>query len=198
MSSSGSKKERFMALFEPVHARLEHFALALTRNGEAARDIVGETVLVAYERFDSLRHPEAFLSFLFTIARRVYQRRSLAASRTEPLEESHWSSLHDSRLSPEASADIGAVYAALGELPEQQREAVILFEILGLSMNEIRDIQGGTLVAVKVRISRGRKRLAKILGVDDVGPAAPRTGSAADDARRSIDSMNLYSVAEEL
>jgi RNA polymerase sigma-70 factor, ECF subfamily len=199
MSSSGSTTERFMALLDPVHDRLEHFALALTRNGEAARDIVGETILIAYERFDSLRHPEAFLSFLFTIARRVYQRRATLARRTERLEESHWAGLHDTRLAPDASADIRAVYEALDELPEPQREAVILFEILGLSMSEIREIQGGTLVAVKVRISRGRKRLAKILGVDEAPAEPPRAnGRPSDSSRTSIDTLNLYTVAEEL
>jgi RNA polymerase sigma-70 factor, ECF subfamily len=199
MSSSGDKKERFMALFDPVHDRLEHFALALARNGEAARDIVGETVLIAFDRFDTLRHPDAFLSFLFTIARRVYQQRSRSAARTEPLEEHHWDRLYDPRLAPDASADIGAVHEALALLPEPQREAVILFEILGLSIKEIREIQGGTIVAVKVRISRGRKRLAKLLGVDETRTAAPHASARPDTSdRRSVESMNLYTVAEEL
>src|SRR5688500_15221113 len=101
MSSSALKQERFMSLFDPVHDRLEHFAIALTRNGEAARDIVGETILIAYESFDSLRHPEAFLSYLFTIARRVYQKRVHASARTERLEDSHWRDLHDPRLAPD-------------------------------------------------------------------------------------------------
>ena len=34
------------------------------------------------------------------------------------------------------------------------------------SMKEIQEVQGGNLIAVKVRISRGRKKLAKLLGVD--------------------------------
>jgi RNA polymerase sigma-70 factor (ECF subfamily) len=196
MSSSGDKKERFMALLVPVHGRLEHFALALTHNADAARDIVGETILIAYERFDSLRHHEAFLSFLFTIARRVHQHRARHARRSEPLEEPHWESLRDPRPAPDAAADIRAVYDALAELSAPQREAVILFEILGLSLKEIREIQGGTLVAVKVRISRARKRLAKILGVDahdDVrAPSRPIT------EHRAIESLNIYSAIEDL
>ena len=188
-----------MALFDPVHGRLEHFAIALARNGETARDIVGETVLIAYEQFDDLRHPEAFLSYLFTIARRVYQRRAAAGARTEPLQESHWSGLRDTRLAPDVSADIGAVHAALARLPEQQREAVILFEIIGLPMKEIQAIQGGTLVAVKVRIARGRRKLAKILGVDEAPPEPERADVSEDPVpRAAVDSMNLFSVAREL
>lgn len=186
-----------MALFDPVHDRLEHFALALTRNGETARDVVGETVLIAFERFESLRHPEAFLSFLFTIARRVYQQRMRSGARTEPLEEAHWNALHDPRMAPDVSADIRAVYDALARLPEAQREAVTLFEILGLSLREIHEIQGGTLVAVKVRISRGRKRLARLLGVEEMRQVE-RTSRADTADCRSVESMNLYTVIEEL
>ena len=199
MSSSGDKNDRFMALFDPVHSRLEHFVLALTRNREAARDIVGDTVMIAYERFDSLRDPEAFLSFLFTIARRVYQQRARTGRRSEPLEESHWAGLCDPQMAPDVAADITAVYDALDSLPEPQREAVALFEILGLSTKEIQQIQGGTLIAVKVRLSRGRRRLAKLLGVEE-SPRQQRSRSASAGAidRNAIDSLSHYPITEEL
>jgi RNA polymerase sigma-70 factor (ECF subfamily) len=197
MSSSGDRKERFMALLDPLHGRLEHFALALTRDRDAARDIVGETILIAYERFETLREPAAFLSYLFTIARRVHQARQRHGRRTESLEAAHWERLHDPRLAPDIRADISAVYAALEQLPAPQREAVVLFEIVGLSLKEIHEIQGGTLVAVKVRISRGRKRLAKILGVDAT-PAAPRDRSSAASEHRRVEPLPLYTVIEDL
>lgn len=54
-------------------------------------------------------------------------------------------------------------YAALDTLPDKQREAVIMFEILGFSMKEIHDVQGRTLIAIKVRISRGRAELTRLL-----------------------------------
>lgn len=38
-----------------------------------------------------------------------------------------------------------------------------MFEILGFSMKEIHEVQGGTLIAVKVRISRGRSELTRLL-----------------------------------
>jgi RNA polymerase sigma-70 factor (ECF subfamily) len=52
---------------------------------------------------------------------------------------------------------------ALARLPEKQREAVILFEISGFSLAEIREIQGGSLSGVKSRIVRGRDNLANLL-----------------------------------
>src|SRR5687768_5376365 len=118
-----------MELFDPVHDRLERFARALTRDREMARELVAETVLIAYENFDSLRHPEAFLSFLFTIARRAFQKQSRKDSRSEPLADAHVNTMHDPRMQPDLHADISAVYAALEKLPQTQREAVVLFEI---------------------------------------------------------------------
>ena len=46
-------------------------------------------------------------------------------------------------------------------------KALTLFEISGLSLEEIREIQGGSLPGVKSRVQRGRKKLAEIMGVDD-------------------------------
>ncbi len=186
MNASHEKQQRFLALFEPVQPSLERFALAVTGEREKGRDVVAETVLIAYERFDSLRSPEAFLSFLFTIATRVHRREVKMERRMERVDDERLKSLLDPGLPPDAAADITAVHAALARLPEKQREAVVLFEIMGVPMKEIREIQGGTLTSVKVRIFRGRKRLAELLGVDDVKrseqPAAKRREARPDDS----------------
>ncbi len=68
------KQQRFMKLFQPAQPRLQRFVLAMTRDAERAKDIVSETILIAFQRFETLRHDEAFLSFLFTIATRVARR----------------------------------------------------------------------------------------------------------------------------
>ena len=167
MNSSYDKQERFLSLFQPVQPNLERFAIALTGDGERGKDLAAETVLIAYERFGTLRSPDAFLSFLFTIATRVHRRQVALEKRRGKMEEGDLEKVFDPGLPPDIAADIGAVHRALGKLPEKQREAVVLFEIMGVPMKEIREIQGGTLTAVKVRISRGRKALAKLLGVSD-------------------------------
>ena len=69
------RQQRFMALLRPLQPNLERFAYAMARDREEARDIAGETILIAWERFDSVKHPEAFLSFLFTVATRIHRKR---------------------------------------------------------------------------------------------------------------------------
>ena len=51
-----------MQLLLPVQKRLEAFCFAMTRNEDEACDLVGETILRAYEHFAQIRDSEAFLS----------------------------------------------------------------------------------------------------------------------------------------
>ncbi|MBK8911835.1 MAG: RNA polymerase sigma factor [Chlorobi bacterium] len=164
------RQQRFMALLRPLQPNLDRFAYAMARDREEARDIAGETILIAWERFESVRQPQAFLSFLFTIATRVHRKRRAYQQRHPQLPDGHVADLYDTSTPPDIAADVGALHTALQQLPEKQREAVMMFELLGFSMKEIQQIQGGTLVAVKVRISRGRKRLAELLGVRKTQP----------------------------
>jgi RNA polymerase sigma-70 factor, ECF subfamily len=55
------------------------------------------------------------------------------------------------------------VRRAVGSLPPLQREAVILFEYEGLSLNDVAEITGADVGAVKGRLYRARERLKTIL-----------------------------------
>jgi RNA polymerase sigma-70 factor (ECF subfamily) len=182
--SQTEKQQRFMALFQPAQPRLQRFVLAMTRDPERTKDIVGETILIAFQRFETLRHDGAFLSFLFTIATRVAHRNARTGSMTT-LDSDEAGQLADPSTPADVAADIGRLHAALQLLPEKQREAVLLFEIAGFSTAEVRDVQGGTLVAVRVRLARGRKRLAALLGVQAPSPLAA-TERMGDDTRSSL------------
>ena len=181
-----------MELLKPVQPNLERFVLAMTRDTETARDITAETILVAFERFETLRNPQAFLSFLFTIAVRIHRKQRNRAQRTAPLDQEILPEIIAPDTPPDIAADISALYSALQSLPEKQREAVVLFEITGLRMKEIREIQGGTLTAVKVRISRGRKKLAEVLGVSE---RALNTGTRTSEENQSVNTTHeFYSI----
>jgi RNA polymerase sigma-70 factor (ECF subfamily) len=158
------KHKRFMALLEPCLAKLSRYCHAMTADREEAKDLVSDSVLAAYEHFDSLRAPEAFTSYIFKTARHVYYRRSRRKKLWTVLGKTH-ESIPDGRShQAEVRLDTEALDRALRELPEKQREAVVLFEISGLSLEEIRRVQGGSLSGVKTRLVRGREKLAEILG----------------------------------
>jgi RNA polymerase sigma-70 factor, ECF subfamily len=198
MSLRSDKHDRFLTLLKKDQPALERYVLAMTRDTETAKDVVAETVLIAFERFETLKSHEAFLSFLFTIATRAYRRAEAKSARVPRAGEGAIEAMLDPGLSPETATDIAAVYRALALLPEKQREAVYLFEITGLSIREIQMIQGGTAVAVKVRISRGRRKLAEYLGVDELRrEEKPTTGSKKENDEVDIDALHFLSLAEK-
>ncbi len=141
----------------------------LSGERERAKDLLSETVLLAYQHFGELRDPAAFKAYLFKIASRLDQAWNKRAKREvrltpELTSELERTLLHSEGTEIERSLEVQELYAALAELPARQREAIILFEISGLSLEEVHAIQGGSLSGVKSRIFRGRDTLAKMLG----------------------------------
>ena len=59
--------ERFMVLYESVYQDLYRLAYYYLGNPQDAEDVVGETVLRAYEKFSSLKNEDAVRSWIFKI-----------------------------------------------------------------------------------------------------------------------------------
>ena len=68
---SNKKQVRFMQLYEPIHDRFERFCRARVYGEMDHGDLMNETLLRAFDKFDTLKSDDAFLSFLFGIAIRV-------------------------------------------------------------------------------------------------------------------------------
>lgn len=139
---------------------------------ERAKDLVSETILKAYESFGNVREPGAFQSYLFTIAVRLNRLERMRSKRWTRVTSEHYELASDA-AAPDANADASHLYEALAKLPAEQREAIVMSEILGMKLVEVAEAQNATLGAVKTRVSRGRKRLAELLGVTDDNAAAP-------------------------
>ena len=167
MSNNETKQERFLRLLAPVQEPLERFALFLTRNREDARDLISETLLHAFEKLETLRDEITFQSFIFTIARRTFYNRKTRTRKFEYRDNEEIDELFcGGGIAADDALDVQFLYKALDKLPEVQREAVVMAEIMGFSHKEIQKIQGGTVTGVKVRIFRAKRQLAKLLGAD--------------------------------
>lgn len=151
------------------------FTLCYRQLGErtAAEDAAQETFLSAYRAIAQFRGG-SFRGWLLRIAlnhardelrrrRRRLPTRSLTAddadeSSIEPPDPTAdpATALHDRTLAP-------ALERALRELPQNQRDVVLLADVHGLPYDEIAAITGVALGTVKSRLSRGRERLRAIL-----------------------------------
>lgn len=150
-----------MHLYKPVHARFERFCKARVYGEMDFKDLMQETVVVAFEKFDELKNKDTFLHFLFGISIRVL------SNSNRKIKEEQWSASFENRSTnyseAEKQLEIEDLYKALGKLPESQKEALILFEISGFSIKEIAALQEAGEDAVKKRLTRGRQELAKLL-----------------------------------
>ena len=155
------KKELFMLLYEPVHDSFERFCKARAYGYMPFRDLMQETLLVAYSKFEQLKEHDKVLYFLFGIATRLLanQRRKISpVYQDEISESSHF-------LHPEAErkSEVDHLYKALSLLPADQRDALIYFEIVGFSVKEISVFQKKSEVAIRQQLSRGRQKLLALL-----------------------------------
>ncbi|MEZ5292580.1 MAG: sigma-70 family RNA polymerase sigma factor [Vicinamibacterales bacterium] len=146
-------------------------AVRLTRNGDAARDLVQETYLKAIRARERFQPGTNLKAWLYTILHNTWRnsRRDAARARvsfdSDTLDlavETGKGGLVDDET-PEASllkraADV-EIREALDALPAVFREAVWLRDVEDLSYSEIADALAVPIGTVMSRISRGRKLL---------------------------------------
>ncbi|MES2799078.1 MAG: RNA polymerase sigma factor [Bacteroidota bacterium] len=156
-----TKQEHFLKLYEPIHDRFERFCRARVFGDMDYRDLMNETLLVAFNKFDSLRSESAFLSFLFGISVRIIGNQ--LQKKKEQRFSRDWIEPTDFGDQTLERADVYFLHQALANLPEEQRECLILFEISGFSIKEIMEIQSSSESAVKQRLKRGRERLTELV-----------------------------------
>jgi len=156
------QQEKFLLLYKPIHDRFERFCRARVYGNMEYQDLMNETLLVAYKKFDSLKDEKAFLSFLIGISVRI-----LANNHKKNTEDlivgSNYSNHQDVNSHTDLDAEIYFLYKALAELPDEQRECLVLFEITGFSIKEIMEIQNSSESAIKQRLKRSRAKLLELL-----------------------------------
>ena len=152
-----------MNLYEPIHTGFIRYCKAKSYGIIDYEDLVNESVTRAFEGFDKLKDKDAFPAYLYGISKNIIknelrkktstQKYDLYKIDSEVLTENH----------AEQKFEIEILYKALAQIPEKQKEAIILFEITGYSIKEISKIQSSSESAVKQRLKRGRAQLAKII-----------------------------------
>ncbi|MFT6243718.1 MAG: RNA polymerase sigma-70 factor (ECF subfamily) [Salibacteraceae bacterium] len=166
MKAKNKKETEFMALYTPVHSNFERFCRARVYGDTDYKDLMHDTIVIAYEKFGSLESPKAFLHFLFGICIRVLANTNKKQRILHLREESKTQFVEDVSTRADRNDDVSALYQALSNLPEAQREALVLFEISGFSISEIADLQKAGVSAIKQRLARGRQALLKYLSED--------------------------------
>lgn len=144
--------------------RLRRFARSLSRNQHDADDLVQSVVERAWRHLDQLKPGANVGSWMFGIMKNAWidDRRSRARRGEVALPED--SGEHPAISPTDANASLWSVSEAMNKLPEEQRLAVALVLVEGMSYkeaSELLDVPIGTLTS---RLARGRAALAAALG----------------------------------
>jgi RNA polymerase sigma-70 factor (ECF subfamily) len=164
--------EEYRAYYAVAFPRLVGQVYLLTGDLGEAQDVVQEAFVRAWgrrRRFADGDTPDAWIR---TVARRLAvsrwrsARSALAAWRRHgPLPDT-----------PAPGVDNPLIVAALQQLPEEQRRAIVLYHLCDLSVDQVAAETGVPAGTVKARLSRGRSALRRILGEPD-----PRLSIISDD-----------------
>lgn len=130
-------------------------------------DVVQDVFLVVSRRLSSFRGDAHFSSWLFEITRKTVanhrrrQRWRFWRSGNEERLASAPSHLPDPAAELERRQTVATFYRALDPLPEKYRTVLVLYEIEGLSTQEIAELREVNLSTVKVQLFRARERFLK-------------------------------------
>ncbi len=166
----------FEMLVVKYQRRIERLISRMVRDDAMVQDIAQETFIRAYRAIPQFRGESAFYTWLYRIAVNT-AKKTLVEMKRDPLvfesamagpDDGEEPSRTENTLSdgetPDAvlaSKQIAAtVNAAIDDLSEDLRQAIVLREIEGLSYEEIADVMNCPIGTVRSRIFRAREAIA--------------------------------------
>lgn len=144
--------------------RLRRFARSLSRNQHDADDLVQSAVERAWRNLAQLKPGVPLHSWMFGIMKNAWLDNLRAAKRRGEVALPEDSGDHPAVNPTDMNANLWSVSEAMDKLPEEQRLAVALVLVEGMSYkeaSEVLEIPMGTLTS---RLARGRTALAASLG----------------------------------
>ena len=162
------RQELFAAL-----PHLRAFAISLTGDVDRADDLVQEAVLRGLSHLHQFKRGTNFQGWMFTILRNQFH--SNYRKRRREVEDADGLYAAKVAIPPEQGAylDFTDFRDALAKLSPEQREALLLIGAEGLTYEETAEICGTKVGTIKSRVNRARKRLAELLGLDEIDEIGP-------------------------
>ncbi len=151
-----------MELYTPLHPRLCRYVQTLVWDKDDAKDLISETTLIAFEKFDQIKSHHQFLFYLFGIAHRLFLK-SLRRNKfkgtwnKEQIENKIGGQEIDSNLLKLE------LQFWLSKLSPIEQEVLTLFEISGFSYVEISQILDIQERKVKSTLYKARQQLKLLI-----------------------------------
>jgi RNA polymerase sigma-70 factor (ECF subfamily) len=163
-SSQDEALDRLGRLFDGQHQRIYNLARRMTRDPEAARDLLQETFLRAARRWHALpaddSGAEAWLvRTAVNLCRDLGRRRFVRDRDYHKIDRpTAWAPNPERRAVARAAVEV-----ALAQLPPKRRAVVILTELEGHDSNGVAHLLGMPAATVRWHLSKARKHLRSTL-----------------------------------
>ena len=145
---------------------LRAFAISLTRNVSEADDLVQETILKAWSKFDKFTPGTDLRAWLFTILRNTF----FSSKRKTKREVADPEGIHAGHLFEKPHHDGRLAFrdfqTGFDQLSPEHREVLILVGANGYSYEEAAEMMGVAVGTAKSRANRARARLNTLLGLE--------------------------------
>ena len=162
----------YQYLYNATYKSKYYLALQYMKNEDAAQDVIQDSYIRAFSKFDTLERPEAFSAWLGKIvantAKNALAKRNptlFSEMETGEQEEVFENQIVDERVSvqPELSYTRQETQLLVREmidsLSDEQRICILMFHIEGISIREIAAVLGCSENTVKSRLNYARKNL---------------------------------------
>jgi RNA polymerase sigma-70 factor, ECF subfamily len=168
-------------LLESEIPRLRRYARALTRDAVRADDLVQSCLIRALTKQHLWQEGTDLRAWLFTILHNLHVnevRRSARDGAAVPVEEV--AAALPIKESATDSLRLRDLHRALGRLPEEQRQVILLAGLEGMRYEQIAQILSIPVGTVRSRLSRGRETLRVVMGMDEKTTVAARSEEARE------------------
>src|SRR5512140_88664 len=164
---AGRFEEARLALVQATERSVYRFLKAMVRDEDLAQDLAQDTFVRAFQSLGSFRGEARLTTWILAIARNLAVNRA----RRNRLENRWVVAIEDSPEVADTRAALGAaeprLMAALEELPAPQREAVLLYYVEDLRIDDVARLTGRPANTVKSDLYRARVSLRQAL--EDTG-----------------------------
>lgn len=138
-------------------------AYSVVKNEYDAGDVIGEAILKAYSRLDTLKNPEAFKSWIIRIVHNEAIELIRKNKSVMELDAAEHIASNDTESKRTETMDL---QAALKTLAQPYSTVITLYYYEGFTVADIAEVTGVTALSVRKQLSRGRKQLRRILKED--------------------------------
>jgi RNA polymerase sigma-70 factor (ECF subfamily) len=169
-------EQAWAELVEATNRDVYTLCLRILGNSDDAAEATQDAYLKVYRGLRGFRGDAMFSTWLYRVATNA----AISKQRSRSRRRSHEAELEEEALeripalgsvedAAGARIEVDAIEHALTGLSDMYRQAVVMRDVYGLSIEEIADQMKISETAAKVRVHRGRKRLRQMLWPEPAG-----------------------------